>query len=104
MICDGVGSLKNRVFASKAAVQGLGDWSYTLHDLQRIGPTILEKTLEINGVIALQSERRGICSATTLSALLLVAGRYYIVHAGDSRIYSCGADGTGQMRKNASNR
>lgn len=93
VICDGVGSLKSGTFASKAAVRYLDDWFGRLHDLQRIGPKMREAVLEINETITLQSKHRGIRSATTLSALLLAAGRYYVVHAGDSRIYSYGADG-----------
>ena len=55
--------------------------------------------LRINTEIADCAQQQGIRTATTLSALLLVEGQYYIVHAGDSRIYTCTEDGIRQLTR-----
>lgn len=87
VVCDGVGSLADGAFASSAAVQLLSEWFDGLDSLRRLGLQMRDCVLDVNRRILLEARERRLKTATTLSALLLAGGRYYIVHTGDSRIY-----------------
>lgn len=89
VVCDGVGSMSEGAYAASMAVNLLGDWLDRETSTQGIGLRLQNCVLEINRIILKQARQHSIQTATTLSALLLVNGRYYIVHAGDSRIYGC---------------
>ena len=99
VVCDGVGSLEQGALAASVAVQRLGEWFDRLEDLARMGLRLRDTVLKINGEILSEAQRQGVRTATTLSALLLEGERYYIVHAGDSRIYSFGRDGLRQLTR-----
>ena len=99
VVCDGVGSLESGVLAASQAVQQLGAWLNGLEDISRAGLNLRQAVLRINEQIIDQARNLGIRTATTLSALLLTGGRYYIVHAGDSRIYSWGEEGLRQLTR-----
>lgn len=93
VVCDGVGSLEDGAFASAMAITLLGQWFESIASLKGIGTGLLSTVLEINRKIVTTTEERGIKTASTLSAILLVESSYYVVHAGDSRIYKYN-DGT----------
>jgi len=93
VVCDGVGSLADGAFASGAAVVMLGQWFDELETTLRIGLTIRDKVLDINSRIVEEARNSELNTASTLSALLLVESDYYIVHIGDSRIYSYDDEG-----------
>lgn len=99
VVCDGVGSLESGAFAASEAVQRLGIWLDGLDELSRAGLDLRNAVLRINREIIEFAEKQGLRTATTLSALLLVEGQYYIVHAGDSRIYTCTEDGIRQLTR-----
>ena len=99
VVCDGVGSLESGALAASQAVQQLGAWLNGLEDISRAGLNLRQAVLRINEQIRDQARNLGIRTATTLSALLLTGGRYYIVHAGDSRIYSWGEEGLRQLTR-----
>ncbi|OUQ77270.1 PP2C family serine/threonine-protein phosphatase [Flavonifractor sp. An100] len=99
VVCDGVGSLESGALAASQAVQQLGAWLNGLEDISRAGLNLRQAVLRINEQIIDQARNLGIRTATTLSALLLTGGRYYIVHAGDSRIYSWGEEGLRQLTR-----
>lgn len=88
VICDGVGSTKDGAFAARTAIRLLNDWLDTVEFSTRLGLQLRDKVLEINGFITKEAGMRELDTASTLSALLLVDAAYYIVHLGDSRIYS----------------
>lgn len=87
-VCDGVGSLENGAFASSAAIRMLNDWFSNIRSLRRLGLQMRDAVLEINHSIVKKAMEQDIKTATTLSAILLAEDRFYIVHTGDSRIYS----------------
>lgn len=87
-VCDGVGSLSDGSFASGTTIQMLSGWFSQLTDTIRIGIRLRDVILEINAYIVSEAKKNNINTATTLSALLLIENEYYIIHIGDSRIYS----------------
>ncbi len=94
-VCDGIGSLTASQEASGFVVHCLTDWFY--HEGKNL---ILQNSSRELFLLALQ---RRFChiqetlrqfqitqnseTGTTLSALLLIGNRYYLIHIGDSRIY-----------------
>jgi len=92
VVCDGVGSLADGAFASGTAAVMLSEWFDKLAAVERIGLIMRDTVLEINSRIVMQAGKNNLDTASTLSAILLVENDYFIVHIGDSRIYSC-ADG-----------
>ena len=88
VVCDGVGSMADGAFASSTAVRLLSDWMDSLETTKRIGLLLLEYVNEINQRIVFAAAERHLQTASTLSALLLCEDNYYVVHVGDSRIYS----------------
>lgn len=86
VICDGVGSMADGEFASAEAIRLTGEWLDGLSDTRRIELKMLALIKEINEAV-FASGKKGLKTASTYSALLLCGSRYYIVHAGDSRVY-----------------
>lgn len=99
VVCDGVGSLESGALAASEAVQRLGAWLDGLEELDRIGLKLRDAVLRVNQEIVDCAQQQGIRTAATLSALLLARGRYYVVHAGDSRIYTLAEDGVRQLTR-----
>lgn len=89
VVCDGVGSLEDGAFASAMTIALLGQWFESVASLKGIGTGLLNTVLEINRKIVTTTEERNIKTASTLSAIILADGGYYVAHAGDSRIYRC---------------
>ncbi len=95
-VADGVGGLECGEVASKIAIETLTSWWKKL-SLQSNAEDILSETLiknisNINTKIASYPYNM----ATTLSLLMLLSDKYYILHIGDSRIYhyKCGVFGS----------
>jgi len=93
VVCDGVGSLADGAFASGTAVVMLGEWFSELATVERVGLVMRDTILGINARIVTEARNNGLNTASTLSAILLVENEFFIVHIGDSRIYSCEDDG-----------
>lgn len=87
VVCDGVGSMTDGAFAASSAVRMLGSWFDQLRETGRLGLRLRDAVREVDRAIAQTAQRRGLKTAATLSALVVDGERYYIVHAGDSRIY-----------------
>ena len=87
VVCDGVGSLADGMFASGTAARMLGGWFDGVGASGRVGLMMRDAVLEINSRVLAESRQRDFHTASTLSALLLAEGGYSIVHVGDSRIY-----------------
>lgn len=88
VVCDGVGSMKDGAYAASAAVRGLNLWFDQVESTARLGLRLRDSVLSLNRDITAKARNVGMQTAATLSALLLERQRYYIVHVGDSRIYS----------------
>ena len=88
VVCDGVGSLVDGGFASGMAVRLLGDWFNGIDSAENIGAKLMDFLYNANVYLVDQAEKRNIETASTISALLLIGNTYYVVHLGDSRIYS----------------
>lgn len=89
VVCDGVGSMCDGAFASGTAARELGKWFDALEGFECAGLKMRDAILKINASIVQEVKRRNISTASTMSAMLFVDGRYHIVHIGDSRIYAC---------------
>ena len=92
LVCDGVGSMRDGAFAAANAVYCMDRWFTGLEDTRRIGLKLKEATEEADRLISAESAAMKLRTASTFSALLIeaddVQARYYIVHVGDSRIFS----------------
>lgn len=96
-VCDGVGGLEDGAFASAYAARALNKWIDEITDAKRLGLRMRDKILEIDREIISQAKAEGLQTASTLSALLLVQSKFYIVHTGDSRIYNWTRQGLKQL-------
>lgn len=97
VVCDGVGSMADGAVAASDAVHCLSTWMDQLTALTRVGLALRDVVQQTNESIVQKARIQGLKTASTLSALLLVEGRYYIVHLGDSRIYSYAAGAMTQL-------
>ena len=89
VVCDGVGSLADGYLASGMAARMLSDWFAGVSTTEQIGLRMRDAVRAINSYIVSKAKQNDKETASTLSALLLIENNYYIVHIGDSRIYSC---------------
>lgn len=95
VICDGMGGLAKGEVASAALIRAFGDWFhydfpkllYQGLDLSAISESWTELIRKNNKKIAEYGNALHISLGTTVTALLLVEGAYYIVNVGDSRVY-----------------
>lgn len=100
VICDGMGGLAKGEVASATLIRAFSRWfeekfPFILYEERkdgRIDNNALQKSWneladEINMKIAAYGETCNAPCGTTLAALLLVDGYYYIVNVGDSRVY-----------------
>ncbi len=99
IVCDGMGGLSKGELASKEVILAFCNWfddvllpdvDMGLFDENRL-------ILQWDDIIQTQNKRLGEYGAckniqlgTTVSAILMVESKYYIVHVGDSRIYHMG--------------
>ncbi|MDR2616174.1 MAG: serine/threonine-protein phosphatase [Oscillospiraceae bacterium] len=95
VICDGMGGLSKGEVAGAALADAFTDW------MNNELPTLARRYIEDgvireqwDGVITRRNEelldygrQNGISLGTTVTAMLITAGRYYIVNVGDCRAY-----------------
>lgn len=94
-VADGMGGLNDGEYASRLATQESAKWykkNFRLLSKKTIRYKKLKKSLMdlfygINKTIYNYGRQKGIRIGTTYSLLLLLGEKYYLVHAGDSRIY-----------------
>lgn len=94
-VCDGVGGLEHGEMASSLLVECMKEWFEELMswlDFSKTDPEVLFSHLKDaaeswNEEVCRLSQSQNIKTGSTMSLLLLVQQRYYIVHVGDSRIY-----------------
>ncbi len=96
LVCDGMGGLAKGEVASKEVICAFCDWfDRQFAEMVNNGSFSegalkyqwLHLAVDMNEKIKEYGERNGIMLGTTISAILMYRGRYYIVHVGDSRIY-----------------
>lgn len=87
VVCDGVGSMADGAFAASAVVHQLNEWFEALKDTHRLGLRLRDTVTELDRTITAMATEKGLQTGATVSALMVIAERYFIVHAGDSRIY-----------------
>lgn len=88
VVCDGVGSLKQGSFASMTTIKLLSKWFDEIKEYDYIGQKLKNRVIEINHEIIKKAQELEINTASTISALVLGEEKYYLVHLGDSRVYS----------------
>ena len=109
VICDGMGGLAKGEVASATVIEAFGKWFekdlpklLSREDRERIIFGEWEELiLDCNQKIAAYADKQHISMGTTLNAVLLMKGRYYIVNVGDSRAYLL-SDGLYQLTKDQS--
>lgn len=94
-VCDGMGGLAKGEVASAKAIHSLADWFQ--HEFPAIlAGGIQEQMLfdslnrmiqDTNDGIAAYGAQLGMDLGTTITALLIVGSKYYVVNVGDSRVY-----------------
>ncbi len=99
VVCDGMGGLSRGELASKEVILAFCDWFDNVFVDTIEAGAFNESVLvqQWNDIIQTQNKRLGefgeknnIMLGTTVSAMLFYKNEYYIVHVGDSRIYSMG--------------
>lgn len=99
VVCDGMGGLSRGELASKEVILAFCDWFDNVFVDTIENGSFDEGVLvqQWNDIIQTQNKRLGefgeknnIMLGTTVSAILFYKNEYYIVHVGDSRIYSMG--------------
>lgn len=94
-VADGMGGLADGEYASTLATSMSTEWyrnNLEIISKKKINENHLKRDLKelffsINEKIYLYGKEKNIKVGTTYSLLLLVDNKYYVVHAGDSRIY-----------------
>lgn len=93
-VCDGIGSFEFSEIASEMMTEGVSRWFEGIKPYyqevmdEKALVEDLEITIrELNELVYAYREEQGIEIGCTMSLLLLAGRRYYVFHAGDSRIY-----------------
>lgn len=95
IICDGLGGLSSGEVASSNMLKMFTEW-FSSELPYMLGDGKFEETLknkwtsmvfDANSRLMNYGEQRGINLGTTLTAALFYAGKYYVIHVGDSRLY-----------------
>lgn len=85
-VCDGMGGLEKGEVASGEVIRALARW------FEETLPLLLSGEQEKNQMISVYGKEKNLLLGTTVSAVLLIAGWYLIVHVGDSRVYGLTED------------
>lgn len=98
-VCDGMGGLNNGEVASACVIEAMSEWFE--HDMavlaadgftgRQLKKSLNTAILEVDERIGKYSALKGECG-TTLSAILIVNGKYLTVNIGDSRVYKIDRD------------
>lgn len=95
VICDGIGGLEHGEAAAQCVADAASEWFEDIAgwiDIEMVDTDILFSHFKdaaenwnclVRDIIVLQNINTG----TTMSAIMLIRDRYFIVHVGDSRIY-----------------
>lgn len=94
-VCDGVGGLERGDVASSLIVQRMGEWMDRLEswvDLATIDSALLfshmkDASESWNEEVYTLGRQKNLKTGSTMSLLMIVRDRYYIIQVGDSRVY-----------------
>lgn len=97
IVCDGMGGLSDGEVASSTVVRCFSEWfeeefryvnsdSCTIENINAQWRCLIDS---VQSKLEEYSAQKKVSVGTTLSALLIVSGNYYITQVGDSRIYLC---------------
>jgi len=95
IVCDGMGGLSQGELASATVIKGMSDWfetelpeitlsNYSETDIQQ---KLADCVKALNRKILDYGEAANIKLGTTITALLIVYSKYYLLQIGDSRAY-----------------
>lgn len=96
LVCDGMGGLEHGELASKETILAMNQWFSNrfakLVAEDRVTEQVIyqqwqEEVTKVNERLLAYADIQGVSMGTTLTALLLYRGFYYVCHVGDSRIY-----------------
>lgn len=112
VICDGMGGLAKGEVASAALIKAFSLWFenefpeilYNRRVEGKIDRGEIERelnklVLEVNQKIAAHGNQFHVMMGTTVSALLMAEGTYYIMNVGDSRVYKIDNQNISQLTK-----
>lgn len=96
IVCDGMGGLEHGELASKEVVVAFNNW-FAIEFAQMVADNTFssERVLEqwknvtevMNTRLSEYAHQQGMMMGTTVSALLVYQGEFFVYHIGDSRIY-----------------
>lgn len=94
-VCDGVGGLEHGEMASGLIVEEIRKWFLEIEGWIDIAETeteilyahLLDAAEEWNAKVRNMAAEKNIRTGTTMSLIMIIRDRYYIVQVGDSRIY-----------------
>jgi len=109
-VCDGVGGLELGEVASTLVVRRINEWFDGVLqwiDICSIDPEVLHAHLKDaaemwNQAVCECRQQRRVSMGTTMSLLMLIRDRYYIIQVGDSRVYLYREDELRQLTVDAS--
>lgn len=95
LVCDGMGGMSCGEIASATVATAFGKWfDARIQDHVRSGLTTEGIAADWNNIVrqkhnAIRSfaDRNGLRIGTTLSVILVAAGKYFLMHVGDCRVY-----------------
>lgn len=95
VICDGIGGLEHGEAASQCVSNAASEWFDDIAgwiDIETMNADILfshfkDAAENWNRLVRNMIVSQNINTGTTMSAILLIRDRYFIIHVGDSRIY-----------------
>ena len=92
VVCDGVGGLQDGELASVVSTLFIRSWFDRMlrepcKDTEHLQQGLLDYMYRVNQEITLYSRKHNISTGTTVSVIIILGKRFFIVHIGDSRIY-----------------
>lgn len=104
VLCDGMGGLDKGELASATVIKAFSNWFENelpkqinkLSWKQQLSSDLEKLAKEQNYIIGQYGNELGVSLGTTLTAMLVIDGKYLIIHVGDSRAYSI-SDGVEQL-------
>ena len=98
VVCDGMGGLSHGEFASQSMIEKIEKWYDSEFkellvqgvEINQLREQLDELLVEHNKYLIEYGNDMGASMGTTVSLLLMLPGRYFGIHVGDSRIYKIG--------------